>query len=162
MPEPFKRRFLSYLHSACVSHRISRSMRWAEQYVAEAVLTTASVWAAYVLITPPSNFASFPASFAFVESLQGHEAGWAIIALLGATMKAGGLALLWRARTVKAVTISYYMRCFGLIISGFFWGLMGLSALIGNPDSLFGIWGILGGITAWWILIRFPVLPEKY
>jgi hypothetical protein len=163
MSDSLGRRLLSRLTDASLAAEISRKLLWAEQYAAEVVLTTASIWACYVLLTPPSNFEKFPESFALAETLQGHEVAWGIIAAIGATLKMAGLFVCaLRSTQGKAPGgISYTLRCSGLFISGVFWGLMGISSLWGNPDSLFGLWGILAAVTAWWILIRFPIVPGE-
>lgn len=139
-------------------HRTTRLV-WLkmEFYTDEVYLTIASFWASYVLFTPPPNFATYPQSFAFVESIQGHEITWATLALAGATLKITGLAI--RLKMSRPTTLSLALRTIGLGISGFFWTLMGISSLWGNPDSLFGIWGALMGIAAWRVLVRFLLEP---
>lgn len=129
-----------------------------EPYLVEVYLSVASLWAAFVLFTPPSNFASFPMSFALVESIQGQESAWATMALVGAILKIIGLAIRLLLPLRMTVT-SYLMRSMGLAFSGFFWMLMGVSALVGNPDSLFSIWGPLTALAAWRTLVKFLLKP---
>lgn len=150
-------RFLERFEQTCVTHSISAKMRFVEPYKTEVFLTLCSTWAAWVLYHPPSNFISFPASFAIAERMQGQEWVWASAALIGAILKACGLIL---SLAREAPSISFYMRCTGLIISGIFWTVMGTSATLGNPDTLFGVPGFLMGLSAVWVLLRFPKMPS--
>lgn len=129
-----------------------------EPYLVEVYLSVASLWAAFVLFEPPSNFAAYPISFALVESIQGQESAWAVMALVGAILKITGLAIRLLLPTRMTVT-AYLMRSMGLAISGFFWMLMGASALVGNPDSIFPIWGPLTALAAWRTLVKFLLKP---
>lgn len=140
----------------CLTNRISKRMLFLEPYRAEGVLIICSLWAAFVLYNPPSNFASFPASFAIAERMQGSEAAWATLALVGALLKMFGLVFLGNPRLAMT---SFVLRVAGLVVSGIFWMIMGISATIGNFDSLFGVPGFMMGVTAVWILFRFPVSP---
>lgn len=150
-------RFLERLERTCLTNSISSKMRRAEPYKSEVVLTLCSFWAAFVLYNPPSNFASFPAAFAIAERMQGAEWLWATAALSGALIKTLGLML---TAASEAQTFAFWCRCMGLVISGIFWGAMGTSTTLGNPDTLFGVPGILMGLTAVWVLLRFPRMPS--
>jgi hypothetical protein len=130
-------------------------MRSIEPYTLEGFLTLCSVWAAFVLYNPPSNFATFPAAFAIAERMQGSERVWATTALIGAISKVLGLLL---AALDAAPNLSFGIRCGGLVISGIFWSVMGTSAVLGNIDSLFGVPGLLLGLSAVWTLVRLPAV----
>ena len=150
-------RFIERLEQNCLTNTASMKMRSIEPYKVEVVLTLCSLWAAWVLYHPPSNFSTFPAAFAIAERMQGQEWIWATAALVGAALKAIGLILTLAS---EAPSISFYMRCSGLIISGIFWTVLGTSATLGNPDTLFGVPGFLMGLSALWILVRFPKMPS--
>lgn len=149
---------LQRLSAHCVSRTISKRMLSLEPYALEGFLTLCSFWAAYVLFTPPSNFAAFPKAFAFVEQMQGKESLWATMVLVGAASKAIGLALV---AVPPAGGVSFILRCVGLMISGFFWTVIGISSMLGNPDTLMGFPGFLMGLSAVWVLLRFPVNPAE-
>lgn len=128
-----------------------------EPYRSEITLALASLWAAWVLFTPPSNFATFAKGFAYAADLA-TERQWAVFALVAACTKLGGLALTWCRRCQNTALT---LRLIGLAMSGVFWVLLGLSACIGNPDTLFGFPVVLFGVTAWWLLVRFPTIPAQ-
>lgn len=140
--------------------RTSRKMRIAELYAGEVILMISSIWAAKSLFLPPPTFDKFPPSFILGETLQGREQSWAIIATIAATLAGLGLGLL--AVHPRLAWLSYTMRFAGLIVSGLFWAVTGLAVLCGNPDSLFGIWGLIAAATAWWTLLRLPVVPGEH
>lgn len=157
MPKLFHR-MLAALGKQCVSLSLSRKMRWAERYVPEVMLAGGSLWAAYALYHPPSNFAAFPQAFAFVDHLQSEEHFWATVALIGAMAKILGLT--WQALTSSRRNWSALaVRCFGLAISMGFWFLMTAGTIWGNPDTLFGGLGIIMILTASWVLLRTPAMP---
>jgi hypothetical protein len=148
-------RLLDVIGKHCITNKISRGMRSVEPYTLEGFLTLCSFWAAFVLYHPPSNFASFPATFAIAERMQGSESFWATTALMGAILKLLGLLL--TAMNV-ADGPSFFVRCVGLVISGIFWSIMGTSSALGNPDGLFGVPGLLLGVAALWTLLRLPTM----
>lgn len=92
-----------------------------------------------------------------MKGLQIHEPDWGLFAAISAMLTALGLTLL-ALRVVFSTGL--VMRCIGLLMSGFFWTLMGCSFLIGNPDSVAAVPLILLGASAWWTLIRFPTVPR--
>ena len=128
-----------------------------DKYAIEVALTCASLWAAYVLYTPPSNFAAFHAGFALAETLQSQESKWAFLALLAALLKIFGIG--FQTRKKYPTIFSDLLRLLGLGISGTFWLILGVSTIWGNPDTLFGVWGVLAGLLAWWGILKFIVYP---
>lgn len=131
---------------------LRRVMLHLETWMIEIVLTIASFWAAHVLLLNPSAFATWPQSFAIAQRLNAHEALWAMVALMTALFEALGILLgLFGCRSV-----CFVMRLIGLYGASVFWGVMGGSALIGTPNSMFGIWGLIGAVSALWILVRSP------
>lgn len=129
-----------------------RLMRRHDIYVLEGFLLLSSFWATFVLFTPPSNFATFPHAFDLIASLDGHENMWAAFAAVAAIVKFVGLLL-----TASMPSSGRALRAFGLAMSGLFWTVMGVSTVAGNPDTLFGLPGMLMGVLAWWALLR--ILP---
>lgn len=141
----------------CALTSISRTMRGLEPYFAEGALSICSVWACYVLLMPPSNFATYPASFYLADWLVNGEQAWGVVAAIAAALKVVGLGITWRRPHSELAIVC---RCFGLGLSGFFWTLMGLSTVVGNPDTLFGMPAIIMiASSAWWTLARFPTIP---
>jgi hypothetical protein len=140
--------------------RMERSIGrlWAlDPYRSEFMLALASLWAAYALLTPPSNFETFRPGFSFAAQVA-TEHQWAVFALVAGCAKLGGLAATWCRRCQNAALM---LRLIGLAMSGVFWVLLGLSACFGNPDTLFGFPVVLFGATAWWLLVRFPTIPME-
>jgi hypothetical protein len=127
-----------------------------EPYAIEVVLSLSSLWAAWVLTTGPGNFLVYPHAFELASRL-GNEHEWACAGIIAATLKISGLLL---CRTAWVCT-ALVLRLSGIAMSGSFWFLLGLSAVEGNPDTLFGFPVLLLGISAWWLLIRFPTLPNS-
>lgn len=119
--------------------------------VIEVMLTLASIWAAVILATPPSNFAAFPAAFAWVNSLESQERFWACLAGFAAALKVVGLLI-----TDRFPPAGGLFRCVGLAMSGMFWVTMALGAIWGNPDTLFAFAGLMWGILSWWSILRVP------
>lgn len=128
-----------------------------EPYRSEFTLACASAWAAWVLLTPPSNFETFHAGFAFAEELA-TERQWAVFAIVAACAKLIGLGATWCGRCRNTALM---LRLIGLAMSGVLWVLLGASAIHGNPDTLFGLPVVLFGMTAWWLLVRFPTIPKE-
>ncbi len=137
--------------------RLARFMLSAERFGMECLLAVCNMWAAHKLTTPPSNFQFYESGYAFMKGLQIHEPDWGLFAAISAMLTALGLTLL-ALRVVFSTGL--VMRCIGLLMSGFFWTLMGCSFLIGNPDSVAAVPLILLGASAWWTLIRFPTVPR--
>ena len=128
-----------------------------EAYAIEVMLSLSSLWAAWVLLAAKRDpFTTFRVAFALATRL-GSEHHWAYVALIGAATKLIGLGL---SRTPFICT-ALILRLSGLGISGAFWFLLGLSTVLGNPDTLFGFPITLLGASAWWLLIRFPTLPDS-
>lgn len=111
-----------------------------------------AMWASYVLFTPPSNFATFSASFQLVRDLEAHEVFWASYAGFNALLLFISIFITYVHESKSSGLILF--RCLGLVLSGTFWFLMGLSTVIGNPDALFGFTGIVLGLASWWATIR--------
>lgn len=146
---------------ACIQYRTLRLQDWLralESFRVELVLIPCSIWAAYCLWAPPSNFEAFPAGWHLARQLLPTEWMWGLLAAIAATVKLIGLSLSFSNRLVVFSTIC---RCVGLGISGTFWFLIGLSTTTGNTDSLYGPLAIAMALSAWWVLIRLPAIPGK-
>lgn len=102
----------------------------------EFALMLCGFWAAWVLYTPPSNFGTFRSSFALAAMLSKSETTWATIALSSALCFLTGFAL---------AVIDWRVRCawrfiqVGIVLSVLFWTAMGMSTVLGNPDTLYGV-----------------------
>jgi hypothetical protein len=128
-----------------------------EAYAIEVVLSLSSLWATWVLLAGKRDpFTAFRTAFALASRL-GSEEHWAYIALIGAVTKLIGLSL---SRTPFICT-ALVLRLLGIAIAGAFWFLLGFSTVYGNPNTLFGFPIMLLGASAWWLLIRFPTLPDS-
>jgi hypothetical protein len=127
-----------------------------EAYAIEVELSFCSLWAAWVLLVAEGWSDVINANSAFVLTANfGSQTIWGSVAFIGATAKLTGL-LLSRTHFSGLVLM---LRIGGLWISGTFWLILGLAAVGGHPHSLFGVPIILLGVSAWWVLIRFPTLP---
>lgn len=111
-----------------------------------------SAWAAWVLWTPPSNFAAFPKAFALAYSLPfSCDMAWASFITLATILHVAGLCLFARHHRDIARPLAWV----GLSFQGFFWWTFGFSTLYGNPDTLFGIpGGVVIGAMAFWRAAR--------
>lgn len=138
-----------------VLNRMSRSLQGLERYAIEIVLSLSEMWIAWRLLMPPPKFDNAP-NFAFVAELA-TEPQWACLALLAAGLKIGGLVLTATKRRPEAAIA---LRLAGISLSGTFWVSMGFSAVISNAQSLFGMPVLLLGVSAWWLLLRFPTIPK--
>lgn len=128
-----------------------------EAYAIEIMLSFSSLWAAWVLLKGKQDpFTTYRAAF-LIASRLGSEQHWAYVAIIGAATKLIGL---WLSRTTFICT-ALVLRLTGIAIAGAFWFLLGASAVYGNPDTLFGFPIMLLGVSAWWLLIRFPTLPDS-
>lgn len=138
--------------------RMANRLVTSEQYLFEVTLTACSVWGAWVLFHPPSNFLVYPGSYKLLIAINPNEDFWAVLLTLGACLKFFGLhfCLLYRAHGLGLTC-----RILGLGISGFFWPIFGLSAYLNNPDTMAGVPIGIVGITAWWTLLRFPWTPAR-
>ena len=136
---------------------LSRRMLSLERFGVETFLFVCSTWAARRLLTPPSNFAGYEAGFAFMAAMKLHEADWGVGIAVAAVLQLVGLGL---AGLRRSPMLSMQMRCIGLLMSGFFWTVIGSSFLVGNPDTIAGVPLVLLGCSAWWTLLRFPSLPN--
>lgn len=123
-------------------------LRERDLWAIELFLLASSLWATFVLFRPPSNFANLP-TFDIAEMFTRNEILWAWLVASAATLKIiGGLCYF------KYHTTSVLLRSTGLAIGGAFWCLMGTSAIIGNPDTLFGFTGLMMGVLSWWSILR--------
>lgn len=124
----------------------------------ETIIALCSLWASDKLLSPPSNFAGHLAAYSMARSIISDEQSWGVGAGVGAIVHIVGLALL---SLRAAPLVSIICRCFGLIVSGFCWSVMGWSFLLGDLDSLPAMPFILIGVVALWTLLRFPLVPGK-
>ncbi len=113
-------------------------------------LSLYSLWAAFVLLHPPSNFAAFPESFWLAKKMADHEQFWGLFAISAAGTKIVGIML---------TKLNHYrpgalFRVIGLSMSGVFWTIMGISAVWGNLDTMFGGSGLIFGPLALWFALR--------
>jgi hypothetical protein len=128
-----------------------------EAYAIEIVLALSNLWAAVALLSRTRDpFTAFQTAFALASRL-GSEEHWACVAFIAGATKLVGLGI----SPTRFVCTALVLRIGGLGISGAFWFLLGLSTIYGNPHTLFGFPIMLLGISAWWLLIRFPTLPDR-
>lgn len=137
--------------------RLGHYLNRLEPYRSEALFALSSLWASWVLVAPPSNFGTFPGGFRFAAELA-TERQWALFAFVAGVAKVVGLGL---TACRRCRDTSLMLRLVGLAMSGLLWVLLGVSAVVGNPDTLFGFPVLLFGATAWWLLLRFPIMPAK-
>jgi hypothetical protein len=126
-----------------------------ERVNAEVSLALSSAWAAHQLLTGASDFDLYRPGYFLLVTMDVPERGFGAIAAIGALGSILGLLLcvvgfLWQCGMV--------FRCLGLALSGVFWAAMGTSFLIGNPSTVAGVPLLFLGLSAWWILIRFPTV----
>lgn len=133
--------------------RLSLRMLNAERFMVEIFLCISSIWAAAKFLTLPKYFTLYMSGYAFLTDLNITEQDWGLIAAIAAALKIIGLTMTM-FRFCRGCGLA--MRCVGLLISGFFWNVLGLSFLMGNSDSVTAIPMALMGCAAWWTLIRFP------
>lgn len=127
-------------------------LRLSDIYVLEILLILNSLWAAWVLMTGPSNFSAQPTAYQIMMGVSVNEGFWGIFALVSAAVKIAGISasyLLGR-KCIWCLTV----RSIGLSMSGVFWCTVGITVMIGNPDSLFCFGAIVLGVFAWWSVIR--------
>jgi hypothetical protein len=138
-----------------INHRVGRLpavvryLRERDLWAIEVFLLISSCWAASVLLRPPSNFAQFPSAFGIAEMLSRNEQLWGYLVACAAGLKIIGITFYFKHRTIGVV-----LRCMGLACGGTFWCMMGLSTVIGNPDTLFGFAGFMMGVLSWWSILR--------
>lgn len=137
--------------------RLAKWMIRAELYGVEVILCICSLWAATHLLAPGNTFASYSPGFAFMRYVIMRDDYWGFIAAVAVLAKVSGLSLFMLG---LAPGPSMALRCVGLMISSFFWTMVGASFLIGNPNSIAGVPLILLGASAWWTLLRFPAVPQ--
>jgi hypothetical protein len=136
--------------------RFGTRMRLLEPYGTEGLLILCSLWAGWTLTANPLNFPIRPEIFHVASLIQPNERVWGIFALISALTKIVGLLLTFIRRLFVFAVL---LRCLGLSLSTLFWLIMGSSLLVGNPDSVFALPIITQGLSALWVLIRFPVFP---
>lgn len=139
--------------------RLTRKMLLAERVGVELIVTVCSVWAAWKMLTGPSNYSLCPHDYALLVHFQVREQGAGFFAAISAVMMTLGLSGSWLHFCPLCST---WFRCVGLAMGGVFWTVLGVSFLVGNPDSVAGVPFALMGISAWWTLIRFPSAPGLY
>lgn len=124
-----------------------RSANWHLFTVLDVILSIASIWVGYILLTPPSNFEAFPKQFALIINITKSEQAWGAFALIAAGFKIGALIV----RAYGSVYVATAARGIGRSMSGVLWTLIGTSYLIANPEySVFGPIGIMFGNFALW------------
>lgn len=120
-------------------------------WVMELLVALDSAWGCWALLTGPSNFAKFTDTFALAAHLEANETAWGAAAGLAALLiLLGGLVARLRMYLQWAIVI----RSLGLIVAGSFWFCLGVSTVIGNNDTLFGMKGVTGGVVAYAIALR--------
>jgi hypothetical protein len=135
---------------------LARRMTILEQYAVEVLLSLSSLWAARVLLSG----ATWPdlictKSPLVIAAYLGSETQWGCVALIAAAAKLVGVSLdFTRFRSTALV-----LRVIGIAFSGVLWFFLGVSALHGNPASLFGFPVAQLGLSTWWLLVRLPTLP---
>lgn len=127
--------------------------RYSNTHLIELFFLLGNFWAAWVLMHSPSSFDSFPKAFALVRSLEISEPVWGVLALISALCFTwGNLWGIWRKDA--SLKLSYIPRLLGFSCSALFWLPMGVSTMIGNPDTLFGFLGFLVGTFSLWSVLR--------
>ncbi len=138
--------------------RLSARLFAAEPYAIESFLALISIWGAWALFHPPSNFAAYRGAYLWISSIDSVEEHWASLLVLNAALTVSGLVL---CLVFRRHSLGLTARLGGLAISGFFWTLLGLSTLLGNIDTLLGFPVFLIGVSAWVVLLRFPTMPSS-
>ena len=128
-----------------------------DRYALSCLVIASSLWAAWALGTPPSNFSAFPASFSYVIAARFTEAQWAAFILLFALLHIVGIALRIRGRDPGAARLVGFIGLAGQTVFWLFWSG---SAVIANPDTLFGFCAFLIGVGAAWRLMRYGWTPD--
>lgn len=134
-----------------------RAMLAIDRYLGSCLVILSSLWAAWVLATPPSNFAAFPVAFKYALAVEISENAWAILAGAGAGIHMIGLVLRWRGRDIGAARLVGFI---GLSLQTIFWLYLGLTAIVANPDTLFGFTAAMMGVAAAWRLGRYGWSPD--
>lgn len=137
---------------------MSGRMLQAERYGVEVLLAASSLWAASRLLTPPNNFVLYASNYAMAERLQASELLWGLLAAASCLLEIAGL-LVGAFRIAQPIGLA--LRCFGLVLGGFFWSVIGWSFFMGNPNTIAGLPFALMGASAWWTLLRFPTIPGR-
>lgn len=136
---------------------ILRVADWMDRWLVSAMIIAASGWAAWVLFSPPSNFAAFPVAFWFVNRMLPGEQEWALLIGAGAALHLLGLAF----HACGMLATSRALAFAGMFIQTGFWLIFGGSATISNPDTLFGFNGLEIGLVSAWRLLRISlVFPD--
>lgn len=136
----------------------SERLRHFEKYVMEVVLALCSLWASVVFFQDPISLAdTYGNYFALLSQLHNSAQVWGFVTGLAAIFLFWGLFVCLYLRQPEMGLI---FRCLGLGLTGTFWALAGVSALLAHPASIGGITMTLLGFSAWWILLRFPSVPQ--
>lgn len=132
--------------------------RWEARGI-EVFLTFCSLWAAWVLLTPPSAFKLHPGYYILLRGVLDREQAWGLLALAIATVKTIGLLCDGGSNFCREFGV--VLRSIGLAGSGFFWTVIGFSFLLPTPHGLSAVPLIGLGGASWWALIRFPAASPK-
>ncbi len=119
----------------------------------EIVLSASSLWA-YWYFRGSYNLAIDEVRFALPFEFASRSF-WSLALLTAALMKTGGMT----ACLLRLPTIGLPLRLIGLAFSGTIWGIFGLSSILSQP-SLFAFPVLTLGLSAWWLLLRFPSMPR--
>jgi hypothetical protein len=144
------------LATRCVQ-RLNPLSLWlwrAQPFYLEIALAVCSAWVASALLKSPGPFHNYPGSFEIPMRLLDNEHDWACVFGSGAATKAIGLTLMLWPQHRNA---GWCLRCIGLAISGVGWTLFGASA-IQNPQTVFGITGLVMGVSSWGLLLAMPAV----
>jgi hypothetical protein len=144
------------LATRCV-RRLNPLSLWlwrAQPFYLEIALAVCSAWMSWALLHSPGPFHNCPALYEIPMRLLDNERDWSCVFASGAAAKAVGLTLMLWPRHRNA---GWRLRCIGLAISGVAWTLFDASA-VENPQSVFGITGLVMGISAWGLLLAMPAV----
>lgn len=125
--------------------------KW-QSVIGEVALAISSFWIAWVLHVPPANFHQFPSAFWMMLRAGTDEQFWSTLAFTAAAVKLIGAGLFFGPVILRGAALP--CRIFGMGMSSVLWFLLGLSAVTGNPDTLFGFSGMMVGMYSIWHLLR--------
>ena len=120
-----------------------------------------SLRAASILLSDQMYFDRYEANYAWmVEHVTSHEWRLGVLALLAATLKAGGL-LFVRARSSRVADAAFVVREVGWALSVAFWGLLGITWTAANPNNLASALGFGVAVFAMGMMLTGPLMPGE-
>lgn len=132
-----------------------RTLLFLDRWLPSWVVLLSSIWATWVLLSPPSNFAAFPVAFRYTAWMS--EVEWAIVLLISLSLHGIGLWLRTRKADIAAARLIGFIGLSGQTV---FWLYFGASTILANPDTLFGFTGMMVGVTGAWRLCRYGWAPD--